>query len=58
MKEIGITIRLKDKELILTLMEQDIKVNGSKIYNMEKEKKSGLTDQIFLVSIKMERKME
>lgn len=51
MKEIGKTIRLLDMELIFILMEQNMKVNGKTIINMEKVFKLGLMEVSMMVII-------
>lgn len=51
MKEIGKTIRLLDMELIFILMEQNMKVNGKMIINMEKVFRLGLMEVSMMVII-------
>ena len=54
----GITIKLRAKALIFTLMELTIMVCGNKTFNMGTERKNGLTDRNSKESTEMVRKME
>jgi hypothetical protein len=45
MKETGLTIKLKVRESISTLMEQPTKDNGVMMFKAEKEQRSGLMGQ-------------
>lgn len=54
----GIMIKLKGMEFTYKLMDLNMKVHGSKIYSMVKEKNNGQMDQTLKGSIKLERKMD
>lgn len=57
MKEPGIKIRLMAKECIFTLMGQDMREHGLRIFNMGMEKNSGPMVQVLRASTVRERKM-
>lgn len=54
----GITIKLKGMEFIFKQMDQNMKENGFKTYNMAKVKNNGQMDQILKENIRLAKKTD